>query len=191
MALSTGYWRQSGLAGRETKTRTSIQLAEELLVRGRLHIHWMRGRASTRCTELYRRLSKARERKVIPFLAPVQTVWNEKDKFRDYCAALWMFTYGFAEEWYIMLSNDWGQFNGTGLGLHCPCLCLPLSRFQNPSYTRILLGWHRALGMAPWYSRGRKSTLRTDKAHHGDCFSTMLDSNIHSSLQTKYSAHHF
>lgn len=84
----------------ETKRRTSIQVTEELLGEAVLTHPLDAGWASTRCAKLHARLSGAWEREVITFLPPlppVQTVLNEKDKFRV-STALCTFTYGLSKE---------------------------------------------------------------------------------------------
>lgn len=104
------------------------------------------GRASTRCAKPQDRLSEARERKVITFLAPVQTILTEKDKFRDYCQLSVCSPIDSQRKWYIMLSNDWGPFSGIGLGLHCPMLMSTLEEIPKSQLHQNSLGMAQSLG---------------------------------------------
>lgn len=154
----------------------------------------MQGPASTRGAKLCGRLAEAWERKVITFLGPVQTVLNEKDKFRDYCQLSVCLPMDSQRKWYIMLSNDWGQFPWNWFGTPLPHAYVhPWVDSKIPITPEI--SWD---GTEPWEchpdSIEEEKLLQElapqDKAHHGNHFSTILDSNIHSSVQIKYSAHH-
>lgn len=118
------------------------------------------GWASTRCAKPHGRLSEAWERKVITFLDPVQTVLTEKDKFRDYCQFSGCLPMDSQRKWYIMLSNDWGQFSGTGLGLHCPMLMSTLEEIPKSQLHQNSLGMAQSLGDGTLILQRKKSSSK-------------------------------